>query len=43
MRSPRSMWSHPRIVVSRKTGEEMLRQAESAVPSAALRRLMRDD
>ncbi len=33
---------HPRIVVSRKTGDEMLRQAESAEPTAALRRLMRD-
>ena len=33
---------HPRIVVSRKTGEEMLRQAESAAPTAALRKLMRD-
>jgi hypothetical protein len=33
---------HPRIVVSRKTGEEMLRQAESAVPTPALRELMRD-
>lgn len=30
---------HPRIVVSRKTGEEMLRQAE---PTPALRKLMRD-
>ena len=33
---------HPRIVVSRKTGEEMLRQAESAEPTPALRELMRD-
>ena len=33
---------HPRIVVSRKTGEEMLRQAESAKPTPALRKLMRD-
>jgi hypothetical protein len=31
---------HPRIVVSRKTGEEMLRQAESAEPTPALRELM---
>ncbi len=31
----------PRIVVSRKTGEEMLRQAE-AEPTPALRELMRD-
>jgi hypothetical protein len=33
---------HPRIVVSRKTGEEMLRQGESAEPTPALRELMRD-
>ena len=33
---------HPRIVVSQKTGEEMLRKAESAEPTPALRKLMRD-
>jgi len=33
---------HPRVVVSRKAGEEMLRQAESAEPTPALRELMRD-
>jgi hypothetical protein len=33
---------HPRIVVSRKTGEQMLRQAEKAKPTPALRKLMRD-
>jgi hypothetical protein len=33
---------HPRIVVSRKTGEEILRQSESAEPTPALRALMRD-
>ncbi len=33
---------HPRIVVSRKTGEEMRRQARSAEPTPALRKLMRD-
>jgi hypothetical protein len=33
---------HPRIVVSRKAGEEMLRRAESAEPTPALRDLMRD-
>jgi hypothetical protein len=33
---------HPRIVVSRKTGEEMLRQTESAEPTPALRELMRN-
>jgi hypothetical protein len=32
----------PRIVVSRKTGEEMLRQADEAEPTPALRELMRD-
>ena len=32
---------HPRIVVSRKTAEKMLRQAESAEPTPALRELMR--
>lgn len=33
---------HPRIVVSRETGEQMLRDAESAEPTPALRELMRD-
>ena len=33
---------HPRIVVSRKTGEGMLRDAEKAEPTPALRELMRD-
>jgi len=33
---------HPRIVVSRETGEDMLREAESAEPTPALRELMRD-
>ncbi len=33
---------HPRIVVSRKTGDQMLRQAASAEPAPALRKLMRD-
>lgn len=33
---------HPRISVSRKTGEEMLRRAKRPKPTAALRRLMRD-
>jgi hypothetical protein len=33
---------HPRIVVSRKTGEEMLRLADKAEPTTALRELMRD-
>lgn len=32
----------PRIVVSRKTAEEMLREAESAEPTPALVDLMRD-
>lgn len=33
---------HPRLVVSRKTGEAMLRDAETAEPTAALRELMGD-
>ena len=33
---------HPRIVVSRKTGEELLRRSESSAPTPALRKLMRD-
>ena len=33
---------HPRIVVSRKTGERMLKQMESARPTSALRELMSD-
>ena len=33
---------HPRIVVSRKTGEEMLRKAENPNPTPALLGLMRD-
>jgi hypothetical protein len=33
---------HPRIVVSRKTGEEMLRKAENPNPALALSDLMRD-
>lgn len=33
---------HPRIVVSRTTGEAMLRHAEAVEPTPALRALMRD-
>jgi hypothetical protein len=33
---------HPRIVVSRKTGEQLLRRAKSAKPTRALRDLMSD-
>jgi hypothetical protein len=33
---------HPRIVLTRKEGEDMLRNAESAEPTPALRKLMRD-
>jgi hypothetical protein len=33
---------HPRIVVSRKTGEAILKQMRSAKPTRALRKLMRD-
>lgn len=32
----------PRIVVSRKTGERLLRQARTAKPTPALRELMSD-
>lgn len=32
---------HPRIVVSRKTGEEMVRRAAKPKPTPALRKLMR--
>jgi len=33
---------HPRIVVSRKTGQALREQIESAAPTPALRKLMRD-
>jgi hypothetical protein len=33
---------HPRLVISRKTGEELLDRAASAEPTPALRKLMRD-
>jgi hypothetical protein len=33
---------HPQIVVSRKTGEEMIRRADSVEVTPALRNLMRD-
>ncbi len=33
---------HPRILVSRSTGEEMLHKAENPDPTPALRELMRD-
>ena len=33
---------HPRVVVTRKTGEEILRNARTAEPTPALRALMRD-
>jgi hypothetical protein len=39
---PAEVVIHPRVVVSRATGEALLRQAESAKPTAALRALMRD-
>ncbi len=32
----------PRLVVPRKTGEEMLRKADDPRPTRALRKLMRD-
>ena len=33
---------HPRVVVSRQAGEHLLREAESAQPTPALRDLMRN-
>lgn len=33
---------HPRIVVSRKTGQAIVEQMETAEPTRALRKLMRD-
>ena len=33
---------HPRLTVSRQTGEEILRAAASAEPTPALRRLLHD-
>ena len=40
---PAELIIHPRIVVSRKTGEAMLKQMKSAKPTPALRKLMMDD
>ena len=39
---PAELIIHPRIVVSRKTGRELHRRAESARATPALRELMRD-
>ena len=39
---PAEVIVHPRIVVSRKTGEALLREAEFAEPTPALRKLLRD-
>jgi hypothetical protein len=39
---PAEYITHPRVVVSRKTGEEMIHRAENPKPTAALRKLMRD-
>jgi hypothetical protein len=39
---PPELIIHPRIVVSRKTGEAILKQISTAEPTAALRDLMRD-
>lgn len=33
---------HPKLVVSRKTGEAILKQVTSGKPNAALKKLMRD-
>ena len=39
---PADIVVHPKIVVTRKSGEAILKQIEKAKSSAALRRLMRD-
>jgi hypothetical protein len=39
---PAEYMIHPRVVVARETGEQMLRKAEGANPTPALRKLMRD-
>lgn len=39
---PAEFIMHPRIVVSRKGGKDILRQMKSAEPTPALRELMRD-
>jgi hypothetical protein len=39
---PADIVVHPKIVVTRKSGEAILKQIENPKPSAALRRLMRD-
>jgi hypothetical protein len=39
---PPELIIHPRIVVSRRTGEAILRQMSTAEPTAALRDLMGD-
>ena len=33
---------HPRLVVSRKTGDRLLRRSATATPTPALRKLLRD-
>ncbi len=39
---PAELVIHPRIVVSKQTGVDLLRRAESAEPTPALRELLRD-
>jgi hypothetical protein len=39
---PADVIIHPRLVVTRKSGEEILRQLETGKTSKALRELMRD-
>ena len=39
---PADMIVHPRIVVSRKTGDAIARQIETAQPTPALRHLLND-
>jgi len=39
---PADMVIHPKLAVTRKSGEAILKQIDKGRPSAALRRLMRD-
>lgn len=39
---PAEVIIHPRIVVSRRTGEKLINEMKAAEPTPALRKLMRD-
>jgi hypothetical protein len=39
---PADVIVHPRLVVTRKSGEAVLKQIKNAKPTAALRKLLRD-